>query len=111
MPEQDGKYIKYRDITLKVDGRTIDGEVLLPGFNHGRRRQLLVSMFPPHGGSPAVDDETLARFRSRLADHLGAEPQTLTATWQRLRFNPDARTSSVIRTLSRYRIDLTGGDR
>lgn len=111
VPEQDGKRIKYRDIALKVDGRTIDNDVLLPGLRHGRQRQLLVSMFPPQGGSPAVDDETRARFRSRLADHLGAEPQTLTATWQRLRFNPDTRKSSVIRMLSRYRIDLTGGDR
>lgn len=111
VPEQDGKRIKYRDIALKADGRTIDSEVLLPGLNHGRRRQVLVSMFPPQGGSPAVDDETRARFRSRLADHLGAEPRTLTAMWQRLRFNPDTRKSSVIRTQSRYRIDLTGGDR
>jgi hypothetical protein len=111
IPEHDGKKIKYRDVALKVDGRTIDDEVLFPGLRHGRRRQLLVSMFPPQGGSPAVDDETRVRFRSRLADHLGAEPRILTATWQRLRFNPDTRTSSVIRTQARYRIDLTGGDR
>jgi hypothetical protein len=111
VPEQDGKRIRYRDITLKVDGRTVDDDVLLPGLNHGRQRQVLVSMFPPQGGSPAVDDETRARFRSRLAEHLDAKPQILTATWQRLRFNPDTRKSSVIRTQSRYRIDLTGGDR
>ncbi len=111
VPEQDGKRIRYRDIALEVDGRAIDDEILLPGLNLGRRRQVLVSMFPPQGGKPAVDDETRARFRSRLADHLGAEPQTLTATWQRLRFNPDTRKSSVVRTQARYRIDLTGGDR
>ena len=111
IPEQDGKMFKYRDIVLEVDGRTIDDKILFPGLNVGRRKELLLSMFPVHGGSPAVDDETRGRFRAKLADHLGAEPRTLTAAWQRFRFNPDTRKSKVIRTLSQYRIDLTGGDR
>ncbi len=111
VPDQDGKTFKYRDLVLKVDGRRIDDDVLLPGLNRGRQRKLLMSMFPPPGGSPAVDDETRSRFRSRLADATATDPQVLTAEWRRLRFNPDTRKSSVIRTMSRYSIDLTADDR
>ena len=111
VPEQDGKVIKYRDLVLKVDGQRIDDDVILPGLNRGRQRNVFLSMFPPQGGSSAVDDETRARFRSRLADATGTDPQVLTAEWRRYRFNPDTRKSSVIRTLSRYSIDLTVVDR
>lgn len=110
VPEQDGRGFKYRDIVLKIDGRTLDQEVLLPGLNYGMRQQLLLSMFPPFGNAPNVDDATRAQFRSRLHDHLNADPQTLTASWQRFRFDPETRKTKVVRTLVEYRIDLSGGE-
>lgn len=111
VPEQDGRAFRYRDIELKVDGRTVDDAVLFPGLNFGKRQQLLFAMFPGEGGSAAVDDDTRARFRSILDDQVKADPQTLTVTWQRLRFDPETRKTRVVRTLSEYRVDLTGGDR
>jgi hypothetical protein len=104
-----GNAIKYRVIDLDVDGRTVDAEKLFPGSNTGKRRKLLESMFPPNGDKARVDTETRARLRSRLSDAHGAKARTLTATWQRRRFDLDSRETSVVKTLSRYQIDLTGG--
>lgn len=106
-----GSKVSFRDIVLKVDGRAIAEEEFLPGENSGKRRKVLESMFPPSGGTARVDDEFRARLRSRLADARDVEPRMLTATWERRRFNLDTRKTTVIRTLSEYEIDLTGGDR
>ena len=111
VPDQEGKAFRHRAIELTVDGRPIEEEDLLPGLNPGRRKQLLLGLFPVHQVDAAqVDDETRTRFRSRLAARLDTEPQVLVATWNRVKFKPDTRETTVIKKLSQYRIDLTGVD-
>lgn len=107
VPDHD-RTVRYRAVALKADGRTIDQEVLFPGLNPGRRKRLLEQMFPPQGGPAEVDIDTRRRLRSRIADALGSEPDILTATWQRRRFDLDSRRVEVVRELSEYRVDLRG---
>lgn len=102
--------VRHQAIVLAVDGQVVDDEALFPSLNTGRRKALLESMFPPHGGSPQVDAEMRARMRSRLADVLDAEPRVLSATWERRRFDLDTQETSKIKALSEYRIYLTEVD-
>jgi hypothetical protein len=103
-----GTSLTYRALDLAIDGRTIDGEFLFPGSNGGARSRLLEAMFPPYGGSPHVDAAIRERLHTRAVHGLGVDGHTLTATWERRRFDLETRTTTVVKRLSMYEVDLTG---
>jgi hypothetical protein len=108
---QFGGGVRFSEIILEVDGQAIDQEDLLPNSNSGKRRAVLEAMFPrEEDESPRIDAETRETLQSNLAYSLDVEPRVLTARWELWRFDLGTRQTSVLRTLSEYQIDLTGGE-
>ena len=95
--------VRFMAVTLSVDGQRIKPRDLIPDKD---RRDILESLFPPHGRRARVDDASLRAMRRALARTVGTDPSELTVRWERRRFHLDTGQITRGKTLATYRVDL-----
>lgn len=102
--------LEYDEAAFYVGRRQVSAETLLAESYRSRLAVLVRTMFPKdQDDHPVLPAATAGRLRHNLDRALGWRPEHLTVIWQRKRFDPRTKHSTVLHTEERLSIDLTTG--